>query len=292
MSYSVRVQFFLNEGSMQSEKIFHYTSVESLAMILSTGKLRFTRLDSVDDMSEGQTHAGIPFGKYFFVSCWTQQEEDNLAQWKMYGGDMEGIRIEFPAYPFRRVRMEAHGEVKVTGNLYSPIATTEMYGRNYMIIPPFVGNKSFAGPVVYVENVESRYASAIVKEKSDSGQEQIKIDGFYDLPRLKSKIWEFQAEFRFLLHVMPIVPPFPIGEPLSPTIEQAAGSAGAMMNGVDPGVTYIDVPFDPSVLDRMVIRVGPLCSDGAKVCVEALRDKLAPNAKIEVSPLAGTVRRK
>lgn len=73
---------------MQTEKIFHYTSIDSLAMILSTRKLRFTRLDNVDDVTEAQTHAGIPFGKYFFVNCWTQEEEDNLAQWKMYGSDM------------------------------------------------------------------------------------------------------------------------------------------------------------------------------------------------------------
>lgn len=277
---------------MQNEKIYHYTSIDSLAMILSTRKLRFTRLDNVDDVTEAQTHAGIPFGKYFFVNCWTQEEEDNLAQWKMYGSDMSGIRIEFPAYPFKNVRMESHGEATVTGALYSPLATAELYGRNYMIVPPFAGNKTFSGPVEYVEDVSARYASAIVRTKAHDGSDQIKIDKFYDLPRLKSKVWEFQAEYRFLLYALPVDPPFPPGEPLSLTIDQASNSGQAFMRGMDPGVSFIDVPFDPAVLDRLVIRLGPLCSPGAKVCVEALRDKLAPNAKVESSSLTGTVRRK
>lgn len=51
------------------DTIYHYTSVETLAMILASHKLRFNRLDRVDDMREAQKHKGIDFGKYFFASC-------------------------------------------------------------------------------------------------------------------------------------------------------------------------------------------------------------------------------
>ena len=260
--------------------------------LLSTRRLRFSRLDSVDDITEAQTHAGIEFGKYFFVSCWTQEEDDNLAQWKMYGGNMEGIRIEFPIYPFKNVRMESHGESKVTGDLYSPLSTNELYGHDYMIIPPFLGSKTFAGAVEYVDDVTARYASAISHTKDRDGRDQIQIDKFFDLPRLKSKIWKFQSEYRFLLYVMPIDPPFPKGIPISPTVDQLVNCSQAFIRGVDPGVSFIDVPINPVALNQMIIRMGPLCTPGGKVCVEALRDSFAPKAKIELSPLAGTVRRK
>jgi hypothetical protein len=247
----------------------------------------------VDDTTEAQTHLGIPFGKYFFVSCWTQEEEDNLAQWKMYGGDMEGIRIEFPVYPFKNVRMESHGEFKaVGGDLYGPIPTSEWYGHNYKITPPFVGNTTFAGGVEYVDDVPTSYASAIRHTKAPDGTDRVTIDKMYDLARLKSKTWEFQSEYRFVLYVMPVDPPFPHGVPIAPTMDQIMNCSQAFFNGVDPGISFIDVPIDPAVLDRMVIRMGPLCSAGGKVCVEALRDAFAPNAKIQASPLAGTVRRK
>jgi hypothetical protein len=114
----------------------------------------------------------------------------------------------------------------------------------------------------------------------------------YDLGRLKSKVWQFQSEYRFVLYVMPVDPPFPPGVPISPTIDQLTNCGQAFMSGIDPGARFIDIAYDPAVLDQMVIRLGPLCTAGGKVCVEALRDKFAPNAEIEFSPLTGTVRRK
>jgi len=51
---------------MDIEVIHHYTSIDTLALILASGKLRFNRLDRVDDMREAQRHSGIDFGKYFF----------------------------------------------------------------------------------------------------------------------------------------------------------------------------------------------------------------------------------
>lgn len=56
--------------------IFHYTSVESLALILDSGNFRFSRLDTVDDVEEAQSILTINWGKFFFVSCWTRIEEE------------------------------------------------------------------------------------------------------------------------------------------------------------------------------------------------------------------------
>jgi len=87
---------------MQTAKIFHYTSIGSLALILQSQKIRFTRLDKFDDVIEAQTHGGVGFGKYFFASCWTQVETESIAQWSMYGNGMEGVRIELPVRPFKK----------------------------------------------------------------------------------------------------------------------------------------------------------------------------------------------
>lgn len=74
-----------------NEKIFHYTSIDSLAMILNSGNIRFSRLDRFDDLKEAQIHNGIEFGKYFFASCWTQVKEESIPQWSMYGDNMKGV---------------------------------------------------------------------------------------------------------------------------------------------------------------------------------------------------------
>jgi hypothetical protein len=143
-----------------------------------------------------------------------------------------------------------------------------------------------------VDVVAGRYASAIRHTKAPDGKDMVLVDKLYDLGRLKSKTWQFQSEYRFVLYVMPVDPPFPQGVPIAPTLDQIMNCPQAFFSGVDPGARFIDVSIDPAVLHQMVIRMGPLCSAGGKVCVEALRDALAPNAKIEPSPLTGTVRRK
>ena len=47
-------------------------------MILSTRKIRFNRLDRMDDLEEGRVEAqGVPLGKYTYVSCWTEDDEES-----------------------------------------------------------------------------------------------------------------------------------------------------------------------------------------------------------------------
>ena len=59
--------------------IHHYTNIESLALILKSKKIRFNRLDRMDDLEEGRVEAqGIPVAKYTYVSCWTEDEEESI----------------------------------------------------------------------------------------------------------------------------------------------------------------------------------------------------------------------
>ena len=74
--------------------IHHYTNIEALAMILSTRKIRFNRLDRMDDLEEGHVEAqGVPLGKYTYVSCWTEEEEESIPLWNMYAGKEMGVRL-------------------------------------------------------------------------------------------------------------------------------------------------------------------------------------------------------
>ena len=76
------------------ESLFHYTSINKLALILSSKKIRFNRLDFVNDPHEGKTGDFGSMAMYIFISCWTKHEEENLALWNMYTDKMRGVRIE------------------------------------------------------------------------------------------------------------------------------------------------------------------------------------------------------
>lgn len=63
-------------------KIYHYTSIETLALILKYKTIRFNRLDQVDDYEEacyGSGDLNLHLGQYCFVSCWTREDKENLS---------------------------------------------------------------------------------------------------------------------------------------------------------------------------------------------------------------------
>lgn len=278
-------------------RIFHYTSIESLALILRWRTIRFTRLDCVDDVREAQRHAGIDFGRYFFVSCWTLDDVESIPQWNMYSDRMRGVRLELPAYPFGRDQLRPPPQwsgINVQGNIESPLSFESLWGPTYFIAPMFLKPEHFAGSMNYVDDVESVYAHSIRRQVNPiDGTERLRIAELPLLPRFKSADWRFQKEYRFSLFVLPSLPPPPSGIG-APQFADRVGDhmSQSFLNNVDPGVDFIDVPLSPAALDELVVRTGPLLSPGMEVCVSALLSQLAPNARHERSSLSGTIRRR
>lgn len=274
-------------------QIFHYTSVETLALILSSQKIRFTRLDKVDDALEGPIIKGVHFNKYFFVSCWTTQRTESIPQWHLYTEKMTGVRIELTSLPFQNKKLtplDGWANIEHAGNMYAPLNFNEMFGQTYMILPMFMNHEQFAGCVEYVSNIEERYSQAVQINKEKG---QLTINRPFDLARLKSKHWEFQSEYRFSLFVLPSLPLPPEG-PGSPSFYNSLPNhmMRAFIEGADPGVEFIDLDLNQDALNSMVITTGPLCSAGLKLSVEALVCKYAPRAVIRSSALEGAIRQR
>ncbi|NGF56533.1 DUF2971 domain-containing protein [Parapedobacter sp. SGR-10] len=83
-------------------RLYHYTTIETLALILANRTIRFTRLDQLDDLHEVGIYK-TEITKHFFVSCWTQTLEESISQWAMYGSNKCGVivcldvsHIQFP----------------------------------------------------------------------------------------------------------------------------------------------------------------------------------------------------
>ena len=80
--------------------LYHYTNVETLALILSKKTIRFNALNHVDDLQENETADMKNLGQFCFVSCWTEDPEEQIPMWKMYGNMESGVRIKLKQYPF------------------------------------------------------------------------------------------------------------------------------------------------------------------------------------------------
>ena len=129
-------------------KLYHYTSIETLALILKNGTIKFNRLDTVDDLEEaGYTSDGMQLGKYMFVSCWTKSSEENIALWSMYADKGKGIRIELDEDMFREYKAQDTQYVKVAKqeeNILIPLS--EIIRDDCMFfIPKKIINISFKG---------------------------------------------------------------------------------------------------------------------------------------------------
>jgi hypothetical protein len=281
---------------MPSDRIYHYTSIESLALILKTRKLRFTRLDGVDDVREAQAHAGIDFGKFFFVSCWTQQAEESIPQWSMYSREMQGVRLELPVFPFTNDPLrpkQGWTGIEWQGDLLSPLPFEALWGPSYFITPMFLRREHFAGPVEYVPSVADAYARSIQREVHPDGRANLKIEALPLLPRRKSIEWHFQKEYRFSLFVLPSLPVPPMG-PGSPQFFEMIGQhmSNSFINNVDPRIAFVDVDLSGEAFQDLVVRTGPLATAGGQASIEALVARFAPEARIEPSALSGAIRAK
>lgn len=263
-------------------QIFHYTSIKSLALILNSGKIRFTRLDLVDDMKEVE---GIPekIQRCFFISCWTEEKTENISLWQSYT-DMKGVRIEFPQkFFFEYSHCGDYGNWGFSEPTICPLSISEIRTDNYFILNPFWLEDGFYVKVEYIDDYDIRKNERI---KID-GKGGVIIDQIKNLVCYKSPIWEAQKESRFYLMAVPLLP-----------LANFRGDRMTQMKNI-PGlghlqneVKYIDVTISKDVLDNIIIRLHPQCDHADQLIIQSLLAKFTNNGKVERSDLDSTLRPK
>lgn len=249
------------------ETLFHYTSIEALAQILASRSLRFSRLDSVNDPEEALACDLPQASTLVFASCWTAQERESLAMWRMYTPDMQGVRIQLPNNPFRgRHRPEVFskgGWAQLTDDL---LRITRKGGGE-------MNTRSIVGPnkIFYTDDFKYRNVQCLLNQ-GDSWTLQL-----YDLGMVKNTHWAFEEEWRYTV--------------LANTREMVCSGASSPSH---PWINLEDYPvatealfvsLDPTSLESMEVLLGPCVTDGQKVMVEALITKYAPNAVVRRSEI-------
>jgi len=170
-------------------KIYHYTTIETLALILKNKTIRFNRLDQVDDAEESMYSSGntnMKLGKYAFVSCWTRRKEENLSLWNMYT-DSKGVRIGLEEKMFPTYRVN---------DKFESFFSSWLEFKDDCLFP-LPSNEAKLNDVIYVPDVEEKVKDFIKYEN-----ETITITPGIAL--YKRREWEYQAESRFVLIALPI----------------------------------------------------------------------------------------
>lgn len=232
-------------------KIYHYTDISTLALILHNQTIRFNRLDCVDDPEEFDfEHNGLRPAGYYFVSCWTRNHSESLPQWSMYGHKNHGVRIGldeimFNFYEYKGRKCFRPGEEIVKMS-------------DFVILPILTDNESGVSDIIYVDD-PSKYRQQIIGNTEDGAFVNFKKLGLY-----KSYDWAFQKECRI---AMTIIPKIMSEDNRCKPIQYA------LENKISTEITFYDLQLKNDIYQNMEIMLGPSTSMAEELIVKSLMRK-------------------
>jgi len=287
------------------EYLYHYTSVDTLALILQNRTIRFNSLDKMDDNLEQWSAHGIQEGKHVFISSWTDHSEEIPDMWKMYckPGPEVGVRIKLPANPFS------------TTKNHFPNAMEQCFYKQAVLIEKFVYETLGIHTGLGLEEDKILFQKALDKrpeEKENLKKEMDKIThetvacytkNLYDIllqveytneknklfpwmyydyqgdhfevyenyGKYKDTSWSWQYEWRYRLHF----------RMATPGIQHRDGSIELYPLPFE----YYDLILDEEKLKQMEITMSPDISEVEARKLEQVVAQYNPSAKIYVSTL-------
>jgi hypothetical protein len=278
----------------EPEYVWHYTSIDTLGLIVQNQTIRFNRLDKVDDASEGLSFERLRLEKFFLVSSWTHQRDERIHQWDRYGDRGAGVRLCFPRRMFEYKPLYPPPELEMTvqGVTESPLPFRQVFGPDYLVLPTFLKDEHFARRVEYLSNFVAEKNSAIrINQDANRGTIEVSISHPTRIACLTSPDWAHQEEYRFVIFVVP-APVYRTDATYVQSLSRDLPNIAidALVRGNQPSIDHLDIRLSPKVLSSIDITVGPLCdNDGLTRVTSLLRD--LPGATVSKSRLTGTLRR-
>ena len=271
-----------------SEYLYHYTNIETLALILKNRTIRFNSLNKMDDLQEQQTADIKNIGQFCYISSWTEDSTESIPMWNMYASLNLGLRIKLRKNPFKvydntdeslskavvaPVNDESGGKP-----LQSIIPIAEMFSKGFFSIQAMT--KELLNKVEYTDDKEKLYPHLLHQEG----------DGFSialgELGKYKNLHWQFQNEWRYILTILPLN----LNQPVETSFNNFQLIANKMRLGLEKQpFPYYDLYLSDEAFDEMEITLSPRISAGSKIIVENLVEKYNPSAIINESTLVGLI---
>ncbi|NIJ46598.1 hypothetical protein FHR24_003088 [Wenyingzhuangia heitensis] len=259
--------------------IYHYTSIEILALILHNKKIRFNNLNQVNDRLESTKFEKLKLSNYIFVSCFTENKEENIALWNMYSNNMKGVRIGINKKPFKLKKVNqktTKAKILVEGEKHLPFTIDECLNKDYFIFPSFIKHEEFFKKIEYLKTEE---LNKKFNELINIQQENISITT-KNLAISKHERWGFEEESRFILLILPPIKDF--------------NDVGDCIKNIGQNkqlpFSFFDIEIDDNCFENIEITLGPNCSDSDKNIVDSLISKYGIKKKSKESELKEIIR--
>lgn len=274
------------ENKKTPKYLYHYTSLQSLALILQSHKIRFNPLSNMDDLQEKRAKESKDYGRFFFVSSWTSEKKESIPMWNMYTKMEEGVRIRLPINPFvpdvnmselhKKYNIEDNGENIDIPNMYFDIFKFLGMG----ILPSVIKTEDLnAFPVKYTNDIKALEPEAIVSDGNSCT--------YATLGLCKNKYWKFQKEWRYVIQFHSFASPENI---ISLDINKIVLERDKWQQKTLDGSVTLPfscwlLPIEDKCFAKMQITKSPQMSKGNEILLDTLVEKYNPTAKILDSKL-------
>lgn len=260
---------------MLPKVLFHYTSIETLALIIKYKKFRFTRLSLLNDPLEGKSSDLAKTEELVYCSSWSANPVDTIPMWKMYT-DLKGVRLQVNADNIFASNgpstiMNFGSQDSPVTILRDPISVNNVNGQK---IPLPIARVFGPEEVKYLDDAEARKVKTTQSiTDCTSGKpvvrNMIKLDG---VGLNKDVCWEYEKEWRFRLTAIEAT------VPCNMDLKQ-------MVNYLTLEDDYIDVPVSDSFFENVEILMGPMCNEGQRVLLESLLNSYGIKSNISRSKI-------
>lgn len=276
-----------NQLPTTPDYLYHYTNIETLALILSNRTIRFNSLDKMDDLQEQKTADAKNIGKCVYISSWTDDEQESIPMWNMYSSLKSGVRIKMRSCPFelRTVDFNAMAEAFPKNKISiegipapSLIPYHEMMTKGCCIFPNTMDG--LLQKVEYV-NDEEKLCPSVVRTTTEHTEIAFNLLGRY-----KNLHWSFQNEWRYIFRAFPVDYHADVERMLKNVILNAQNVIDGSFTQVFP---YYDMPIEDTAYGEMEITMSPQISAGNRIILKNLIEKYNPTATIRESSLLGLI---
>lgn len=252
-----------------NEYLYHYTSIETLALILKNKTIRFNNLLNVDDPEEAETEDLGLSGKHCLVSCWTKSSDDVIPMWNMYTPGMKGVRVKMRMNPFKQYTYNK-GENYFSEKTMSCIDYKGDYTKKVTI----AAECPLSIDVIYTDDNDLLHPQ--IKSQTEEG---ISIS-FEKLGRYKRKYWAFQNEYRYIIRTAP----WSMDEMNKVTsIDEHIRLFNRLLD--KNNILYCNEIFlalADDAFEDMEILLAPKTSESEHIIVQALLEKYCPNIQVKL----------
>ena len=267
--------------------LYHYTSVESLALILKNKTIRLNSMDQMDELQEKETADIKNFGQFYYVSSWTDDDVESIPMWSIYTKIDAGVRIKLHANPFLRrnttvqgLRELGHQVTHDSGldSIDTFIPMEEMMKGGYYSVQGYSGD--ILRKVIYTDDKSLLYPTI---NKSAGGK--LLLDT-RDIGIYKNTRWAFQKEWRYLMTFLP----FRIGD--IGTMRETFDEMGdKILSGEEKQpFPYYDLPINDEAYRHMEVMLSPKISAGNRELIMSVIYRYNPQIIVSDSSLLGLIR--